>query len=428
MEKVQKELLKSYYRARGLALNGRYGGTYHDYEYSKYALDKGIMDLEPLSISKKYDLFQNNKRVREYVAPYIDEYNKGAKGFLRLLLKYNETGDGTALHAFFTKSKFLQENGNVNDIEIDDTINLGVDKEKLLSHMNLEYDYDSLQHYIDGETSWDSDEQNYMHYNIGGVNQAKVKKIAKILGKNQAEIDGIFQDEGDMAEFLNDNDMGQVVDTFLQEFHNAKSRAEDAAATAQSKNFPFDFSFNHGYGRNWDSFLDIDNTIRYFYENDPSAITSFDQFLSYVEDNSNINSESVYEEADQYLDHDELEYDVGRELDNILDDFEDTHSKYYSRVQGQRDVQDILKKRGFNLIPKADDDAPFAVREQPDKTINIMDWGYSEGDEILQLELEIIYKENLDKGEKVRTGWINADRLGNFVDQYEVPELREEKN
>jgi len=86
VDKVQKELLKTYYHSRGVAVAGPRGGDYKPYEYSNFALKNGIMDLESLPISTKYKLYDENKRVRGYVAPYLDAYNEAAKGFLKLLL------------------------------------------------------------------------------------------------------------------------------------------------------------------------------------------------------------------------------------------------------------------------------------------------------------------------------------------------------
>ena len=427
MDKAQKELIKSYYHARGIVVQGR-GHSYKTYEYSPYALDNGIINLDALSIADKYELFQDNKSVRNYVAPLIDAYNKNAKGFLRLLLNYNQTGDGTALLAFLKKSEFLKENGDVHNIEINSQIDLAVEKEKLLREIGLENEYDYMQGYVNNQnSSWvDNDELQYMQNSFTGTQQAKVKKIAKVLGISNSEIDDFWSKEGELTDFFEDNKLSQVNETFMEQLSAMKSNAEEEGAKDLLKNFPFDFNYSYGYRHAQNSLLDVDATIRYFYEHDPKPIATFDEFLSYVEDNNGINTDNFNEHAMQFEDDTDLQFYITRDLDEILDGFEDTDSDYYERVQGQREVQAELKKNGFTFIPHADENSPFATREQKDKIINVMDWK-TNAEGTPMIEVEIIYKEELDKGDKVRTGWIYATKLGNYVDQYEIPELREDK-
>ncbi len=424
MDKVQKELLKTYYHSRGVAVAGPRGGDYKPYEYSNFALKNGIMDLESLPISTKYKLYDENKRVRGYVAPYLDAYNEAAKGFLKLLLTYQETGDGTALRKFLSKSEFIKENGDLENVDVDgNQIDVGVGKDKLLNHINLEWEYDHVNNYTAGEYYNYWDDNDYLHSHLWS-HKAKINKIAKILGVDNDEIETFWEKEGALAEFLSDNDMGQVIDAVSENYTYAKGEAEAEAAREQLETFPFEFEYSYGYRSSHNSILDVENTIKYFYQNDPSPITSFDSFLSYVEDNNDLNEESIQEDAENNMDYGDINFYVNRELDEILSDFEDPDSKYYERLQGQHEMQDLLKKYGFELIPKADNNSPFAIRKQKDKTIGVVDWGHSDDGE-LQLELEIEFMEDLDKGDHYREGWINAKNLGNYVDQYEIPELRE---
>lgn len=440
MDKPQKELLKTYYYFRGISVSSN-RDRYKDYEYSKYALDNGIINIKDMPIGEKWRVFNNNRKVREYLAPHIDEYNKEATGFLRLLVDYEQTGDDSQVVNFIKNSEFYTEHGDGGDVEIyGNTIELPFSEEDVIKQLDLEYDYPAIQGYIGGYDYYeDSDELNYMQNYFDGAKRKKVEKIAKVLGYSDKQIqdfweyDGYQSDEDkkkygrriQLHEFFEDNNMNHINETFLSELSEAKGSAQSEAAEEMMENFPFEFGSRSYYGDSSDSQLDINNTFGFIYEHNLQNIKTFDDFLSEVENHHEINVDNVHEATYQYENYDGLNNEIDRLLDDEIDKYDDPDSQYYDRIQYHKEVQNFLKKYGFTLIPNADD--YIAVKKQTDKDIYVSDFGYDNDGENLQFEIELNYKQDLDKGAKTRTGWVPAQKLANMVDQREIPQLRENK-
>ncbi|RLD65616.1 MAG: hypothetical protein DRI95_08365, partial [Bacteroidetes bacterium] len=81
-------------------------------------------------------------------------------------------------------------------------------------------------------------------------------------------------------------------------------------------------------------------------------------------------------------------------------------------------IKSIIKKYGFI---ESNENNFIATRNQKDKIINILDYGYPENSDILRLKIELIYKSD----NKKREGWISANKIGDYIDQPEIKGMRE---
>ena len=426
MDKAQKELLKSYYHARGIAVSDGHH-KYEPYEWSKFALDNKIMDLETLPIGEKFKVFQDNPRVREYITPYIDAYNKNAKGILRVILEFKKSKDGTALWDFITKSKFIQDNGDPEKVEIDYNVDLGVNKGTLLNYLNLEYDYDGVYStYHGGDDYVDSDEENYMQHWLDGANKQKINNIAAKLGYAKDRIAALWDKEGQLAKFFEAYKMDDIRETMFQEYGEAKAEAQSEVAGEQLELFPFEFDSGY-YRQDAEAKLDIDKALRFLYAHDLSDLKTFDDFLSAVEDKTELSYDNIHERAYEREDLSELNRVVGNELDNLEMDLDDPSHEFYKNVEAVKELQDSMKKYGFK---PSENTSAIATRRQKDKTIHILDYGYDPDEDRIQFKVAMNYphEDGEDKGiaKTSRQGWIYADKLGDYIDQYEIPQLKED--
>jgi len=406
MDKAQKELLKTYYRKRAIAGQRSSRYSYKPYEYSVYAIKNKIMDLSKLSIAEQYKIYKTNKAVAPYILPYIEAYNNKSSGFLKIL------NDGTEeeLALFLDKSELLQDkeidiNGNYIYISIDesdmlDALDLGDDYRHTKSTANNNYG----GHY-------DSDELNYMYSSLSTDNMRKIKEIAKMLGVSQETINS-FSEDAVLTDFLVEYKLNDINEAYLSEYGDAKDNAESMAAQKQLNSFPFDIDTN-------ETTLDIDNTIAYMYEHDLNNVESFDDFLNYLGSNNDINYEQINEEAYQLLDTTDLNRYIGDKLDDIIEGFDDPDSDYYGMVQGYKELDDLLTKLKFTPVHE---DGIIATYSQPDKTINVIDYGYDEGDDNLKIKVKLDYTDGNE-----RQGWILAKNLSKYIGQRQISNMRENR-
>ena len=413
MDKAQKGLISSYYHARGIAIQGSHH-QYQPYEYSKYGLDSGIMNIKDLPIGEKHDIFEKNTMVRKYVAPYIDAYNKNSKGFLRLLINYENTGDPQHLYKFIQGSNFMTEAGANAEIN-HNYIDLNTEKNTILAAVDVRDDYDSITYSVTNNNygyGYDADEAEYMHGGLNTQNINMIKKIATRLGFTKENLKGFDNNEGAIKEFLEKYDMEEIVSTYNSEYGNARDDAESMVAQEQLDKFPIDIDNAQLY---------IPKVLKFLYDNDLNDVKSFDDFLTRVEDNSQLNAEVVNQAGYEEMNLDELDRTISSELETIWDNLNDPENKYYGRAEAVREVEAAVKKFGFKTSSQH---YIIATRDQRDKVINILDYGYAADSDILQLKIQLDYK----GVEKKRTGWIPYKKLGDYIDQQELPRLREELN
>ena len=406
MDKAQKELLKTYYRKRGIAGQQSSHYSYRPYEYSVYAIKNKIMDLSKLSIAEQYKIYQTNKAIAPYILPYIEAYNNKSSGFLKIL------NDGTdeELVLFLDKSELLADRefnikGNYIDIDIDEN--------DILTALDLEDDYgysyvkSTASRYYSGY--YDDYELNYMYSYLSTENMRRIKEIAKTLGASQETINN-FSEEGELTKFLEEYHLDTINETFNSEYSEAKNASESMAAQKQLDSFPFDIDTN-------ETTIDIDNTIAYMYEHDLNNVQSFDEFINYLGSNNDINSEQINEEAYELLDTTDLNRYIGYKLDDVIDGFDNPDSDYYEQVQGNKELDNLLTKLKFTPVHE---NGVIATYSQPDKTINVIDYGYDEGDDNLKIKIKLVYTDGNE-----RLGWILAKNLNNYIGQREIETMRE---
>lgn len=418
MDKSQKQLIDTYYRKRGIAVgmgNGRYG--YKPYEYSNYALQSGIMSFDKLSIGDKYNIYRTHtdQRVKDAVLPLIEAYNKSAQGMMRIILDYNRTSDPEPLHAFIVGSQFIKGNQAENDVDIrGDMVYLGVSEKDLTNVLDLNDDFSYLSATASGQYGngyTDSSEADYMWHNIGGENQSKVMEIAGKLGVRKKTKDE-FSEEGKLSEFFEDYDMTDVTDEYLLEYGNAKDEAEEEEARKQIKSIPIDIDNQK---------FDLDDVLEFLYRHDLKEVNTFDDFLIAVGDHNDIYIDALYEAGYNQMDFTELQRGVRDELDKISDDLEDPSNERYHQVEAVADLQNAMKRYGFTVSSKPD---VIGVRKQKDKIIEILGYefdpeGYKD-EKLVKIEVLLTYPTG-----KKRQGWIWLGNLKNYIDQPELPHMRE---
>lgn len=414
MDKAQQQLIKTYYRKRGIAIqqNSYYG--YKPYEYTRYALDNNIIDLKPLSIGQKYNIFKNNPKIKEYIAPYLDAYDKKAQGLLKLLLEYQSTGDKNNLINFITNSDFYKNNGQGIDIS-SYGIEIIVDSEVMINKIGLENDYNYIKHYassyFEGDTA-DSDELNYMWNNLNTVNKEKIKKIATIIGYDKEKINN-FDDEGVLNKFFDEYKFFEnLTSTYLNEYGYLTANAEHKVAEEQLENFPLDIDNN-------ETIIVFDNIYNFIYDNDLSNIETFDNFLYELESNNNIDIDKISENALYNFDSNELNYQIENVLNDILEGFEDENSDYYGYVEGRKELDKYMQYYKFIIV----NEKYIAYKKETDKTIFINDYKFDTDNNELLIDVSIDYY-----NDKVRRGWMNIKNLKNYIGQQSISGMTESNN
>jgi hypothetical protein len=417
MDKVQKQLLDTYYRKRGIAVaqNARYNNKYQPYEYSKYALDNKIINLKVLTIGEQFEIYNTNKNVSNYILPYIEAYNKKSVGFLRILLNYIHSNNPTELEKFINNSEYIKNHETNLDISTTEII-ITVDKQDILDATDLDYSYETIvsmaSSYYYSERYADQDELNYMQRSLSTTNMEKIKKIAKVMGVKDDVIKKFNDDEGTLTKFLEEYKLENINETYLSEYGEAYGEAEARAALEQLKTFPMEI-------QNDETTININKLFSFIYTNNLNSVKTFDEFLENVGSRSDINLDSINEETYNGLDLTNLNNNIERELDDVMDGFDDPDSEYYNTVRGYRELQEYIQKFRFKIINKK---GIIATHVQKDKTINIIDYGYDAGSDELKLNINLIYK----AGQK-RSGWIFAKNLGNYISQYELKGMKENR-
>jgi hypothetical protein len=420
MDKAQRELVTTYYRKRAIAASQSQRYKYRPYEFSKFAIENKILDLSKLNIGEQYEIYNTNvdEKVRQYVLPYIEAYNSNSGGLLRILLNYENSGNAEELFNFIKNSEYGKT--NIKDINIVDNykghwINIDTDKQAILNATDLEYDYDYVNgyaSYYNSNSDVDSSELDYMQNSISAVNMNKIKEIAKIMGATDEVIDS-FKDEGKLTEFLAENNLDDINDIYMSEYGESKGEAEKEAAINQLKSFPMEIDDD-------ETFIFLDKILPYIYNYDLKNIETFDQFLDIIGENNELSADKISEEGYNHMDLTELNRVVGNKLDDIIDGFNDENSEYFSYIKGYQELQAYISQ--FKFVNN-NEKGIIATHQQPDKTINIIEFKYDVEDNELSLKIDLIYKDG-----KKRTGWILAKNLRNYIGQPEIQSMRENKN
>lgn len=405
MDKAQKELLKTYYRKRAIAGQQSSRYAYKPYEYSVFAIKNKIMDLSKLSIAEQYKIYTTNKAIAPYILPYIEAYDDKSSGFLKLL----NSGNTEEIVLFLDRSEFLKDRefnvkGNYIDIDINES-----DMIEALDLEDYTYVKSTASHYYNGYNN--DNESDYMYFYLSGENMRKINEIAKMLGANQETINN-FSEQGVLSKFLEEHHLDIINETFDSEYSEAKEAAESMAAQKRLDSFPFIIE-------PYETTIDIDKTITYMYEHDLNNVQSFDEFLNYLESNNDIKYEQINEEAYGLIDTTDLNRYIGDKLDNIIEGFDDPNSDYYELVQGYKELNNLLTKLKFTPVHEH---GIIASYSQADKTINIIDYGYDEGDDNLKIKVNLEYADGNE-----REGWILAKNLNKYVGQRQILNMRENK-
>lgn len=358
-----------------------------------------------------YDIFNNY--IEKYNAEFMKQH-EGSTGLMGAISEYNKTKDADQLINVISDSETIEMYSSPESVEEKyDTIYLGFDGDDMAELLGINIDdYDNVKsiatnYYSDNYA--DEDELNYMHNTLDSDNENLIKDIAKAIGYNNEQITEIFSsDEGQMKDFFEDNGMVIVNEEYISEYGNAMNTAQETKANEMLETVPFDIE---------EGSIGISDMIDYIKDNNLSDIDTFDLFVRHVIDNADINIDGIYEYYD-VMDFDNLNSAIKQELEKILDDIEtDEDNEYSQRYSINEEIRETLSKLGFKEYN--DYDALYR-KEQKDKTITINHIVINTDSKETKLKITFKYKDGHE-----RKGKISLRKIKDYVDQLEIPELRE---
>ena len=354
-----------------------------------------------------YDIF--NKYIEEYQKEYLKKYESSV-GLLKAISEYSKTNNSDDLINIIKQSEIVNtySSPDVVDVSYGD-INLGIDEEEMKDIFDLDDSYDNILSYGNGNYYHDSadyEELDYMVYPINNDNKNKIREIADLLGYDNKYINSLFENDGDLRTFFEDNNMRMVIDNYLSEYGNAEAEAKSSIAKEMLDTIPFNIESGS---------ISIQRMIDYIKENNLN-INNFDQFVEYVKDNHDeFNIENIYEYNSE-MDFDQLNSQMEYDLDDILNNIEDYTSEEVVEEKNKIfELKNNLLKIGFTIVG---DSNLYAYKKQNDKEILIKKMYLD--DDIAKVLVEFQYVDG-----NVRKGSITVDKIFNYIDQYEIPNFEE---
>jgi cell fate (sporulation/competence/biofilm development) regulator YmcA (YheA/YmcA/DUF963 family) len=243
-------------------------------------------------------------------------------------------------------------------------------------------------------------------------NLDKIKTIAKTMGTPSSTISD-FDEEGVLTKFLEEYKFDKINEIYINKYNDAMEKSESEVASARLENFPLEIDYDS-------TLMDISKLFSYIYQHNLKDVQSFNDFLEYLGDNNDLDYEDIDEVAHNNMDFTDLNYYIGSELDDIIEGFDDPYNQYYGYNKSRMELNDIIKKYGFSESNQGD---IIASRNQDDKVINILDYGYDEDDEKLKIQIRLVYKDG-----HARSGWIYGENIYKYVGQFQIPSMRENRN
>lgn len=400
MDKAQKQLIQTYYRKRNIGAQQSKTYKFKPYEYSKFAVENNLINFNDLPISELHDMYLTNYEMKDYVKPLIDNYNKNTQGLLRLVTDQDYDG----LYNFIASSHLYdntEKKPEVTNLDID----LNLDENEIISALDLDdYKYVYSTAYSSYYDTASDDTADYMYNYLNNTNKNLINDIASAVNYP----DDIYVDN--LTKFLEEFGMDGIISDFLSYLSEAENDAKVKAAQEQLKNFPIDIDDN--------SKIYYHKLLSYLYEYNLKNVKSFDEFITFLSDNNVINDDSIYEEAHEYENFDDLNYNINNSLNGIFDDIKNNpDSEYYQYAQGVKEINNLLTKLGFTFKKDLN---TYAYRKQSDKVIHVKELRFDEKDNKFKIYVILIYNDG-----KQRQGWILPEQLKNYVDQKEIEGLKQ---
>jgi len=281
--------------------------------------------------------------IEEFKKKQSDEY-EGTSGLANAL----KESDTDALIDLLQNSATIQEyqttTPTVNWSR--EKIEIGIDKEGMKKMLELGEEFDYINsvgsYYSNSGDYYESEEANYMH---GGLSQENIKllvQLAKTLGVPRSIYNKFKNTENVIANFLEQHELNNLIETYLTEYSDAQSEAEKNAAKELIDKIPFDVD---------DGSFRIDEMFQYYVDNELTA-DNFDELINQIKNIlPDFDYDSISEARYTDMDLDELNRTFKVELLNIISDIEtDEDNPIYVRARMLRDANEFLQKLGFKLL------------------------------------------------------------------------------
>lgn len=117
------------------------------------------------------------------------------------------------------------------------------------------------------------------------------------------------------------------------------------------------------------------------------------------------------------MDYDNLNTELGDSIDKVIEQMDDPDNEYYAQSQAMKLATTTLRKLGFE---DDEDENTIFSRKQKDKEIRIIEVKSDPDDGTVKLDVIFAY----DDG-STRNVIIPLAKMKDFIDQPEIPELRE---
>ena len=361
---------------------------------------------------------------------YLGTYNQnrlanaGQQSGLIIALKEKDRGKIVELIENSETITNLRESDNdsVRVDRWDDTkvyLDLTSTKMKEMLELGEEFDYINNLAYNDyGNNGYDSDEVDYMQNGLSADNRDLILDLAKKIGVPKKDYTNLFEKEGALGNFLKEYHFDKIIDTYLSEFSDAQSNAEEAAARELINEVPFDV--DNGYFK-------IETMLKYYVDNQLTADT-FDELVDQIKEKlPEFYYDTISDARYNDMDYDELNRQVKNDLEGIIDEIEtDENNEYYMRARLLGDSKEILTKLNFNIPGNK---TYLARRTLNNIVMTVTDVESVEGDDDtlkIMANLTISYPSKV-KGEHInRKLRVPIESIKNYIDQYELP-LAEQK-
>lgn len=334
------------------------------------------------------------------------------------IVKFLQENDDENLLTAIRSSRFINEYGNPDDVEIyDNIINLGIKEDDLLDAFEISNDdYSSLKsnantsYYGYGGRFFDeSEEPKYMSSYLNEKNIKLIVKLMTELGCKEKYLEDINED-GTLLEFSEEYNL-QLEEVYMEELEEETDRVIKNEANDILSNIKIDIS---------DSEISKEDVLNIISDSGGSVKT-FDDVMNKIEKlTEEINGYGeFYYESIYNVDRDNLNNAIENKLKDILDNIEDYLPEEYDYSFDE--IASKLKKLGFVNNKK----------ETVDKLIQVRRLMYDDDGKVM-LNMVIEHKpEYFDKiGEKKPKdleGWVYFDNAVKYIQHYTMTGIDENK-
>lgn len=339
------------------------------------------------------------------------------------IVKFLQENDDENLLIAIRSSQFINEYGDPDDVEIyDNIITLGIEENNLLDAFEISNDdYSELKSntnfsYRYHEFFDRTDEPRYMHGNLNEKNILLIKKLMEQLGCKNKYWDDI-NEEGVILNFSETYNLKLEV-VYMDEMNEEAERVVENEANNILSNIKIDISTSEISKEDVLSIIaDSGGLIKTF----DDVMKKINELTSEIDGYIDFYHESVHNN----MDYDNLNNEIEKKLNDILDNIEDYLPENYDYTYDE--IDNKLEKLGFvemmyNVEYK---------KESADKTIYIREIDYDD-DGVFILKMHIEYKPEYfnkinKKAPKDIGGWVDFNTLVKYVQHYTMTGIDENK-